>query len=205
MDELRLCLVTDRRQRRDRDLVAVVGDCLAAGLRAVQVREKDLSAAELARLCRTLRESTREAGALLVVNDRVDVALTVGADGVQRTTTSLPITDIRAVADKRLRVGASVHSLAEAIEAERDGADWVVFGPIYDTPSKRAYGPPQGVAALERVARSVQVPVIAIGGITAERVGEVRAAGAHGVAVIAAILGADSPAAATRAFLRALA
>lgn len=205
MDELRLCLVTDRRQTRDRDLVAVVGDCLAAGLRAVQVREKDLTAGELARLCRTLREVTRVAGALLIVNDRVDVALAVGADGVQRTTASLPIPDIRAVADKRLRVGASVHSLAEAIEAERDGADWVVFGPIYDTPSKRAYGPPQGVAALERVARSVQVPVIAIGGITVERVREVRDAGAHGVAVIAAILGADSPADATRAFLRALA
>lgn len=205
MDELRLCLVTDRRQTRDGDLVAVVGNCLAAGLRAVQVREKDLSAAELARLCRALREPTRAAGALLVVNDRVDVALAVGADGVQRTTTSLPIADIRAVADKRLQVGASVHSLPEAIEAERDGADWVFFGPIYDTPSKRAYGAPQGLGALERVARSVRVPVIAIGGITAERVREVRAAGAHGVAVISAILSAASPAAATRAFLEALA
>ena len=205
MDELRLWLVTDRRQTRDRDLVAVVGDCLAAGLGAVQVREKDLSASELARLCRTLRGATRAAGALLVVNDRVDVALAVEADGVQRTTASLPLADIRAIADKRLRVGASVHSLAEAMEAERDGADWIVFGPIYDTPSKRAYGPPQGLAPLERVARSVGVPVIAIGGITVGRVREVREAGAHGVAVISAILGADSPAEATRAFLRALA
>jgi len=205
LDELRLCLVTDRRQTRERDLAAVVGDCLAAGLRAVQVREKDLSAAELARLCRALREPTRAAGALLLVNDRVDVALAVGADGVQRTTTSLPIADIRAVADKRLGIGASVHSLGEALEAEREGANWVVFGPIYDTPSKRAYGAPQGVAALARVARSVRIPVIAIGGITPERAGEVRAAGAHGVAVISAILAADSPAAATRAFLRELA
>lgn len=205
MDELRLTLVTDRRQTPDRDLVAVVGDCLAAGLRAVQVRERDLSGAELATLCRRLRDATRVVGALLVVNDRVDVALAVGADGVQRTAASLPVTDIRAVADKRLQVGASVHSLAEAVEAEGDGADWIVFGPIYDTPSKRAYGPPQGLAALARVARSVRVPVIAIGGITVERVREVWDAGAHGVAVISAILAAASPADATRAFLDALA
>ena len=204
MDELRLTLVTDRRQTRDRELVAVVGDCLAAGLRAVQIREKDLTASELARLCRALREPTRAAGALLIVNDRVDVALAVEADGVQRTGTSLPLADIRAVADKRLRVGASVHSLAEALEAEQDGADWIVFGPIYDTPSKRAWGPPQGLAPLARVAQSVRIPVIAIGGITVERVRQVRETGAHGVAVISAILGADSPAEATRAFLERL-
>jgi len=98
----------------------------------------------------------------------------------------------------------SVHSLEEAVEAELKGADWVVFGPVYDTPSKRAYGPPQGVARLERVATTVRLPVIAIGGITPERVREVLGAGARGVAAIAAILAADSPADATRRFLEAL-
>jgi len=204
LDELRLCLVTDRTQTRGRELAAVVGDCLAAGLPAVQVREKDLGAADLAFVCRRLRALTLDHQALLIVNDRVDVALAVGADAVQRTSTSLPIEDIRAVADKRLRIGVSVHSLEEAVEAELKAADWVVFGPVYDTPSKRAYGPPQGVARLERVAATVRLPVIAIGGITPERVGEVVGAGARGVAAIAAILTADSPADATRRFLEAL-
>jgi len=205
LDELRLCLVTDRTQTRGRDLTAVVGECLAAGLPAVQVREKDLGAADLAFVCRRLRALTLDRRALLIVNDRVDVALAVGADAVQRTSTSLPIEDIRAIADKRLRIGVSVHSLEEAVEAELKGADWVVFGPVYDTPSKRAYGPPQGVARLERVAATVRLPVIAIGGINPERVREVQQGGARGVAVISAILAAESPGDATHRFLEALA
>jgi thiamine-phosphate pyrophosphorylase len=205
LDELRLCLVTDRTQTGGRDLLTLVRECLAVGLPAVQLREKDLGAGELAHLGRALRAATAEHGAMLIVNDRADVALAVGADGVQRTTTSLTVTDILAIADKRLRVGASVHALEEARAAAAAGADWLVFGPVYDTPSKRAWGPPQGLVALERVAGAVTVPVIAIGGITPERVPEVRGAGARGVAVISAILGAASPAAATRRFLVALA
>ena len=205
MDQLGLTLVTDRTQTRGRELVTVVGECLAAGLPAVQVREKDLGAADLALVCRRLRGLTLDTQALLIVNDRVDVALAVGADAVQRASTSLPVKDIRGLVGGQLKIGASVHSLPEAIEAEIHGADWVVFGPIYDTPSKRGFGPPQGLDKLGRVAATVRIPVIAIGGITPERVPEVRRAGAQGVAVIAAILTADSPAAATRRFLEALA
>jgi thiamine-phosphate pyrophosphorylase len=205
LDELRLCLVTDRRQTRERPLPEVVATCLGAGLPAVQLREKDLGAIELAQLGRQLRVLTAEHGALLIVNDRLDVALAVGADGVQRTSTSLPVADLVAVADKRLRVGASVHSRDEALAAERAGADWLFFGPVYDTPSKRAYGPPQGLGPLEHVCAAVGVPVVAIGGITPERVAEVRGAGAAGVAVISAILSAEAPAEATRRFLAALA
>jgi len=205
LDELRLTLVTDRTQTRGRELVSVVGDCLAAGLPAVQVREKDLSAAELAVLCRRIRGLTQDTRALLIVNDRVDVALAVGAEGVQRTATSLTVEDIRALADKRLRIGASIHSLPDALQAELEGADWLVFGPVYDTPSKRMYGPPQGLDKLARVAAAVRIPVVAIGGLTPERVREVRRAGARGVAVVSSILAADSPADATRRFLEALA
>ena len=184
--------------------MAVVGECLDAGLPMVQVREKDLTAQDLAALCRPLRELTRAAGALLVVNDRVDVALAVGADAVQRTSTSLTIADIRAIAGARLRIGASVHSGEEAVDAERAGADWLVFGPIYDTPSKRRYGPPQGLQKLADTARAVRIPLLAIGGVTPARVGEVRAAGAFGVAAISALLAAESPADVTRRFLTAL-
>jgi thiamine-phosphate pyrophosphorylase len=205
LDELRLCLVTDRAQTRGRDLVAVVSECLAAGLPAVQLREKDLGAADLAFLCRRLVTPARAAGAMLVVNDRVDVALAAGADAVQRTHTSLAVDDIRAITGRRLKIGASVHSLDDAVDAELKGADWVTFGPVYDTPSKRPYGAPQGLDRLAAVARGLRIPVVAIGGITPARVKDVRAAGARGVAAISFILAAESPADATRAFLEALA
>ena len=205
VNELRLTLVTDRGQTRGRELVTVVGECLAAGLPTVQVREKDLGAGDLAFVCRRIRALTLDAQALLVVNDRVDVALAVGADGVQRTRASLDVKDIRAITEKRLKIGASVHSLEEAVEAEIKGADWIFFGPVYDTASKRLSGPPQGLDRLGRVATTVRIPVIAIGGITPARVREVLDTGASGVAVISAILAADSPADATRQFLEALA
>jgi thiamine-phosphate pyrophosphorylase len=205
LDELSLCLVTDRTQTRGRDLVAVVGECLAAGLPAVQVREKDLGAGDLALLCRRLLGPARDVGAMLIVNDRVDVALAVGADAVQRTHASLAVQDMRAVAGRRLRIGVSVHSLEDAVDAELKGADWVTYGPVYDTPSKRPYGAPQGLDRLATVARGLRIPVVAIGGITPERVKEVRAAGARGVAAISAILAAESPAEATRRFLEKLA
>jgi thiamine-phosphate pyrophosphorylase len=202
LDQLRLCLVTDRHQTRGRDLVGLVGDCVAVGLPSIQVREKDLGAGALAALCRRLLAVALNR--LFVVNDRVDVALATGAGGIQRTSTSLSVRDIRQVVGRSLYVGASVHSLEESLEAESEGADWLIYGPVYDTPSKRAYGSPQGLTALARVAKTVTVPVIAIGGITPERVAEVRGAGAHGVAVISAILSAPSPGDAVRRFLDAL-
>lgn len=205
MDELSLTLVTDRTQTRGRDLVDVVRECLAAGLPALQVREKDLGAHDLAMLCRRLRALTREAGARLIVNDRLDVALAAGADGVQRTGTSLGVPDMRAVAGTRVQIGASVHSLEEAMEAERAGADWIVFGPMYDTASKRAFGPPQGLERLAEVTRAVRVPVIAIGGITPARVPELLKAGARGVGVISGILAADSPGDETLRYIKELA
>lgn len=198
-----LYLVTDRSSTA-RSLPDVVEECLAAGLKAVQLREKDLAVRELLDLASTLRESTQRHGARLLINDRADVALAVNADGVQRTHESLPVAALRGIATPPFLIGASAHSEAEACAAVGDGADFVVFGPVYDTPSKRRYGAPQGVEVLRRVAASVSRPVIAIGGVTAERVRELRGAGAAGVAVISAIISAARPADATKAFLDAL-
>lgn len=205
MDQLgfSLYLITDR-AAAPRPPVDVVEECLAAGLRAVQLREKDLEARNLLALADTLREATRRHGARLIVNDRADVALAAGADGVQRTHASLPVTALREITPPGFLVGASVHSEAEAREAAAQGADFIVFGPVYDTASKRRYGPPQGLAALETVTRAVDRPVLAVGGLTPERVPEVLAAGAAGVAVIGAIYAAARPADATKAFLDAL-
>ena len=198
-----LYLVTDRAIAR-RPLPEVVDECLGAGLRAVQLREKDLAVRDLLDLAISLRDATRRHGARLVINDRADVALAVDADGVQRTYASLPVAALRRVVGPPALIGASVHSKDEAQQAVTDGADFLVFGPIYDTPSKRQYGKPQGLHALEELVTAVKRPVIAIGGITPERVRDALSAGAAGVAVIAAILRADRPADATKAFLDAL-
>ncbi|MFI5375578.1 MAG: thiamine phosphate synthase [Candidatus Rokuibacteriota bacterium] len=205
MDQLgfRLYLITDR-AASTRPPLEVVEECLDAGLRAVQLREKDLEVRALLALAEPLREATRRHGARLLINDRADVALAVGADGMQRTHTSLPVAALRGITLPGFLIGASAHSTAEAREAVAEGADFVVFGPVYDTPSKRRYGPPQGLAALEAAAAAVVRPVLAVGGITPERVPEVRAAGAAGVAVIGAVYGAARPADATKAFLDVL-
>ena len=205
MDQLgfSLYLITDRAAAA-RSPVDVVEECLGAGLRAVQLRAKDLEVRPLLALAGALRESTRRHGARLLINDRADVALAAGADGVQRTHLSLPVDALRAITPAGFLIGASAHSTPEAREAVEQGADFVVFGPVYDTPSKRRYGPPQGLAALEAVTHAVARPVLAVGGLTPERVSEVLAAGAAGVAVIGAIYAAARPADATKAFLDAL-
>jgi thiamine-phosphate pyrophosphorylase len=198
-----LCLVTDRAQVAG-TLAEAVETCLGAGLKAVQLREKDLAARELLSMAVALRESTRRHGAKLLVNDRADVAIAVGADGVQRSGTSLPVAALRAISPPGFLIGASVHSLAEARAAEPEGADFLLFGPVYDTPSKREYGAPQGLSALERAASAVRLPVFAVGGVTPARVAELVRAGASGVAVIGAVLGAARPADAVKALLDAL-
>ncbi len=201
--EFRLYLVTDRWGTAGRPLRAVVEACLGAGLRAVQLREKDLAAGDLLRLAGELRGLTARHGARLLINDRVDVALAVGADGVHLPGSGLPPAAARALVGPHRLIGLSTHSPDEAEGAAAAGADFVVFGPVHDTPSKRAYGRPQGLAALAAACRRSPVPVLAIGGVTAARVPELRDAGAAGVAVIRALLEADDPPAATKGLLAA--
>src|SRR5262245_44292773 len=145
-----LYLVTDRAIAR-RPLADVIEECLGAGLRAVQLREKDLPVRDLLTLAVSLRESTRRHNARLLINDRADVALAADADGVERTHASLPVAALRRIVRPPGLIGASVHSEAEARHAVAGGADFLVFGPIHDTPSKRQYGKPQGLDALAQV------------------------------------------------------
>jgi thiamine-phosphate pyrophosphorylase len=197
----RLVLVTDRHATDGRDLVGVVEQALDAGLPAVQLRDKDLAGRPLFTLAERLRAATRRTGAMLFVNDRVDVAIAVGADGVQLGAASLPVAVARRLMPASCPIGQSTHGLDETCATV---ADFVVFGPVFATPSKQAYGAPQGIAALGRVVGDARVPVLAIGGIDAANAASVRAAGAHGIAVIRAILGASDPASATRTLLAVL-
>jgi len=123
------------------------------------------------------------------VNDRVDIAMAVGADGVQLPENGFPPRAARRAAAGKILVGVSAHSLERARSAEHEGADFITFGPVFDTASKLRYGPPQGLDALRRVAGGVNVPVFAVGGITPERALRCTACGASGVAVISAVLG----------------
>lgn len=195
-------LVTDRHATGGRDLVTLVQVALDAGLRAVQLREKDLPGRPLLALAETLRVETARRGALLFVNDRLDIALAVGADGVHLGAASVPPAVARRLLPPGALVGLSTHTPDEAAAA-RD-ADFCFFGPVYATPSKVGFGPAQGTARLTEAVRAASVPVLAIGGVTAKAVAEVRAAGAAGVAVIRALLAAADPAASTRALLAAL-
>jgi len=200
----RLMVITDRRRAR-RPLLDVVRAAVGAGADAIQLRERDLPDAELFRLAEECRAITAESRAALIINRRLDVALAAGADGVQLGWTSLAPEDARAVARGRLRIGVSCHDDEQLRAAEAANADYAVLGPVFDTPSKRGLVAPLGLDLFTSLARGTGVPVLAVGGITAERAGELLGAGATGVAVISAVMAADDPAGATHALLRALA
>ena len=188
-----LMLVTDRALCRDAEaLVAAVEAAVAGGANAVQLREKDLADAEMLALARRLREVT-QGRALLIVNGPLNVALAVGADGVHLPEDAALVRRPR----QGFLMGRSVHSLEAARRAEAEGLDYLVAGPVYGTRSHPGAGP-AGPGLIEEITWAVEVPVLAIGGVTAERVGEVLEAGAAGVAAISAVLGAPEPRAAAR-------
>jgi thiamine-phosphate pyrophosphorylase len=199
-----LYLVTDRKQTGGRDLVEVLTQALACGVRAIQLREKDLDTIHVYRLAERLLSITRTAGAALVINDRVDVALALGADGVHLTRKSLPPKEVRALVGSHMLVGVSCHTLADIQEAAAGGVDFLVLGPIYATPSKAPYGAPLTPAMLRQARAMCPLPILAIGGINASRVPEVMEAGADGVAAISAVLAAPDPSAAVAELLAAL-
>jgi thiamine-phosphate pyrophosphorylase len=154
----------------------------------VQIREKDLDARSLVELARFAVAETREAGVRVFINDRLDVALAAGAAGVHLGEKSLPLEAViewrRSTGRSDFQVGVSCHSLESARVAEQGGADYIFFGPVYATPSKAAFGAPQGIERLRVVCRSVEIPVLAIGGINLENAGACVEAGAAGIAAI---------------------
>ena len=158
---------------------------VAAQISLFQIREKNLSARVLYELAARATKITRGSLTKLLVNDRLDVALAAGADGVHLRSTSLPARVVRKLAGPEFLIGASTHSLETARDARDSGADFAVFGPVFETESKRAYGPPQGLDKLQQVASDLQgFPVVALGGITLDNAESCFAAGASGIAGI---------------------
>jgi thiamine-phosphate pyrophosphorylase len=185
----RLLLVTDRSLVHGRSLESVLQESVDAGVQAIQLRERDFPTRQLLSLARQIHEMTRDRAVPLIINDRVDMAVALDLDGVHLRASSLPVSVARRVVGHHRLIGVSAHSVTEVRQAGRDGADYVILGPIFETPSKRAFGAPLGLAVLADACRHTSVPVFAIGGITCERIESVRGAGAFGVAMIGGILG----------------
>jgi thiamine-phosphate pyrophosphorylase len=200
---LRLVVITDGRWAGSRGVEATVREALEAGAPCVQLREKSLGTGEVLPLAVRLRELTREHEALLIVNDRVDLALACRADGVHLGPDDLPVSEVRRIVPSRFLIGFSTDEPHTARQAEAAGADYLGCGTVWPTESKadagRAIGP-EGVAA---VARAVRIPVVGIGGVTPDRAGLLREIGAAGVAVIRAVMEAPDPGATVRRFLEA--
>ena len=200
----RLLVVTDRHQTKGRPLVPLLQQVLTAGTSAIQLRERDLSARELVTLAREVQAVTAFSKSQLLINDRVDVALALEGVGVHLRSNSLPLPVARQMLGAQRLLGISVHAVEEAVQAEAAGADYIVLGPIYETPSKQTFGPPLGIHTLEEACKLVRIPIIGIGGVTAARAREMRGAGAFGAAVITAIFGADDVESAMRELLDAV-
>jgi len=194
----RLYVVTDRQQTAGRPLEEVVVAAARGGAGMIQLREKDLTARELYDLGARLQSLLMPDGIPLLINDRLDVAQALDAAGVHLAGHSLSPAQARRLLGPNKLLGVSTHSLEEAGQAMREGVDFIVFGPVYDTPSKRQYGTPQGLQRLAEVVAHVTCPVIAIGGIDTVNLSQVLQTGAHGVAMIRAVLSAPDPYLATR-------
>lgn len=202
-EALRVLVITDARLAAPRQVTDVVRAALAAGAGSVQMRNKGDAARALVELGRELRGLTRAHGALLFVNDRVDVALAVGADGVHVGPHDLPVAAVRAITPPGFLVGRSADDPTVAQRAVAEGADYIGCGTVYPTTTKADAGHVIGVEGLARVARAVSVPVVAIGGITVDRAAEIPPTGAAGVAVVGAVMSASDPGEAVRRILLA--
>ena len=203
--DFKLYLITDRRLfTDDHSLFTAIERALKGGVKAVQLREKDLEIRAVLHMAYVLRELTAGYGAKLFINDRVDVALAVEADGVHLGGSSMPAFAARKAAGEGMLIGVSAHSLREAEKAQEEGVDFVTLGPVFETPSKLKYGKPLGLGLLKEVSAIISIPVFAVGGIKKERVKNTLESGVSGIALISAILGSENIQSNTEEFMRLL-
>ncbi len=189
---LRLCYVTDRLALGAKPLLPLIQEAVRAEVDLIQIRERDLAARPMVELAQVAVDCARGTKTRVVVNDRLDVGLAVGASGVHLGTQSLPAQTVRRYVPVDFLIGVSCHSLAEALAAESAGANYIVLGPVFATPSKLRYGPPLGLSKLQEVAARVKIPLLALGGIAVERVKPCLVAGATGIAGISVFQGCES-------------
>jgi thiamine-phosphate pyrophosphorylase len=188
--DFRLILVTDRKLLNEISLRSFIAQCCVYGIKAVQLRERDLPDRELYLLAKNIRAATKKNSAKLLVNDRIDIALLTKSNGVHSPEKGISSKIIKSF-NSGFLTGSSVHSLQSAQNAEKEGFDYIICGPVFETPSKKKYGKPLGLFTLNKICNSVNIPVFAIGGITSDKVKDCLESGAHGVGVISAIFKSD--------------
>ncbi len=195
MIDYSLYLVTDRRLSLGRATVNIVGAAVRGGITCVQLREKQCATREFIAEARAVREMLDETGTNipLIINDRLDVALAVGADGVHLGQTDMHIADARRLVGATMIIGISVESVEDAIRAEAEGADYIGISPVFATPTKNDTAPPLGLTGISRIRAAVSLPLVGIGGINHENAPAIIRAGADGVAVVSAIVSATCP------------
>lgn len=186
LDALRVTLITDRTLLPEDQFLSGIEAALKGGVRAIQLREKNLPEDKLRSLAKDVLQLTQKYNALLIINHHAELADDIGADGVHLTESSPAVRKIRKQYPDLL-IGKSAHSLQSAMRAQHQRADFVTFSPVYDTPSKQQYGPPQGLEKLQQVCAGLDIPVLALGGIDLSRIAAVRKHGAYGIALIRGI------------------
>jgi thiamine-phosphate pyrophosphorylase len=193
--------ITDQASARGRSDLEVAQGLIAAGATCLQYRAKKVPARDQWEMAFELCQLCRGAGRTFIVNDRVDLALDCGADGVHLGQDDTPLEAARRLGGKKMLIGRSTHSLAQALEAQAQGADYIGYGPLYPTATKENNVPPLGPATLKAVLGALSIPVVAIGGITLQRLDEVAAQGAQHVAVVTALTGAEDVEATAREYV----
>ena len=194
-----LYLVTDRGLARGRTTLEIVSAAVDGGTSVVQLREKDCSTRDFIEQALILKEFLKSRAVPLIINDRLDVAQAVSADGVHLGQTDMPLETAKKILGDSMIIGISAESLQDAIEAEKGGADYLGVSPIYATPTKTDTAPPLGLEGLREIRKAVKLPLVGIGGLTRENSADVIRSGADGVAVVSAIVAADDPEAAAKA------
>jgi thiamine-phosphate pyrophosphorylase len=187
----KLIVITDRKKCKPKTLPEVIRKACVSGVKAIQLREKDLPAADLLLLSKNLRKLTHKHHSKLIINDRLDITLLSDADGIHSPENGILPKQVKSF-NKNLIIGKSTHSFKSALKAERDGYDYIIFGPVFRTQSKLKYGKPKGLKVLERVCSMLKIPVFAIGGINPDRAKKCFEAGAQGAAVIGAVMKSEN-------------
>ncbi len=186
-----LYLITDRRLvPPGQDFIETLESLMSSGVRMIQLREKDLPACQLYETGKKLRAVTRRHDCLLLINDRIDIALAIDADGVHLRNSSLLPTVARSLLGSDKLIGVSTHSKEELTKAAQQGADFATFGPVFFTPSKAPYGSPKGLPELQEICRTSPIPIYALGGITVTNTPATMTTGVHGIAVISSLMAA---------------
>lgn len=204
MVDFKLYAITNRQRCTPKPLFEVISELLGAGIRAIQLREKDLGDAALYQLAKPIAELCRNSNAQLFINTAVQVALDVGAAGIHLPANGESVGSVKAGAVDNFLIGCSVHCFDAAEKRAAEGADFVTYSPIYPTASKPGYGPAVGVVNLARLTKQIKLPLFALGGITPMRVAECLKAGAFGVAVMSGVMSPTSAGNQAQHYLHAL-